>query len=956
MASRPNGLDITFNFIDVSPVKLPEGSSDLFGSDLTSLCTGSSNLFIGTTDGFVHIISSAFRVVRSFKAHDAGAINHMKQIKGTSLLVTVAEDLLNEPVLKVWALDTEKKDGGPRCLSTVSIQNARRQFPISAFAVVDDLSQVAVGFANGSVTIIRGDLIHDRGARQRIVFESEEPITGLETQEGVVTVLYISTTSRILTLVIAGRGQGQPARVLEDSGCALGCMTLNHESGDILIAREDAIYTYGLRGARAKLCFRKPENIYQWLPRLCGIGLSAQSGLSKVQLHQKVWDQSGDELFGTTTFTLLDTDLKFIAHNETLISPMKRIFIEWGDLFVLTTDGKVFRYKEKSLQQRLEILYDRNLYILAINLAQKIGIDPLQQNAIYRKYGDFLYQRGDYDTAMQQYLRAIDNTEPSQVIRRYLDTQRIHNLIEYLEELHDHGRATVDHTTLLLNCYAKLKDTSKLDSFIKAPGELKFDLETAIAMCRQGGYYEQAAYLATKHGENDMVVDILIEDSKKYAEAVEYIWRLKPEVTYHNLMKYARVLLAHCPKETTELFKMYYTGKYQPRIEVEAPPEPEVQPTSTVQSLAGMLPLRYVTGGGSESTEQPGHLNEEAAAVPQAPPYTIPKARTAFSAFVDHPQEFIDFLETLVQQPDLKKGTKIDLFTTLFEMYLDTAKRQKDPAERLQWEAKARKLIEGKDIPISTSNVLLLSDLSNFREGSTLVREQEGLHLDIFRSFTSAKDTQGAIKALRRYGPDEPQLYVDALTYFASSPQILEEAGDELDVVLRRIDEDGLLSPLQVIQALSNNAVVTMGRVKKYLSENIERERKEIATNRRLISSYKSETAAKQQELESLASQPVVFQSRRCQSCGGTLDLPTVHFLCKHSFHERCLNRVDDDAVCPVCAPTNSTLRAIRQRQVESADQHDLFKSELQRARDRFGVVSDFFGRGVMRSQSTLDG
>lgn len=155
---------------------------------------------------------------------------------------------------------------------------------------------------------------------------------------------------------------------------------------------------------------------------------------------------------------------------------------------------------------------------------------------------------------MQQYLRAIDNTEPSQVIRKvstlspfqdfpqtssvdcqqFLDTQRLHNLIEYLEELHDHERATADHTTLLLNCYAKLKDTSKLDSFIKAPGELKFDLETAIAMCRQGGYFEQAAYLATKHGENDMVVDILIEDSQKYAEAVEYIWRLDPEEVRMN--------------------------------------------------------------------------------------------------------------------------------------------------------------------------------------------------------------------------------------------------------------------------------------------------------------------------------------------------------------------------------------------------------------------------------------
>jgi hypothetical protein len=71
---------------------------------------------------------------------------------------------------------------------------------------------------------------------------------------------------------------------------------------------------------------------------------------------------------------------------------------------------------------------------------------------------------------------------------------------------------------------------------------------------------------------------------------------------------------------------------------------------------------------------------------------------------------------------------------------------------------------------------------------------------------------------------------VDALTYFASSPKILEEAGDELDAVLKRISEDGLMSPLQVIQALSNNAVVTMGRVKRYLSDNIERERKEISS------------------------------------------------------------------------------------------------------------------------------
>jgi hypothetical protein len=75
-----------------------------------------------------------------------------------------------------------------------------------------------------------------------------------------------------------------------------------------------------------------------------------------------------------------------------------------------------------------------------------------------------------------------------------------------------------------------LKDVNKLEKFIKSPGDLKFDLETAISMCRQGGYFEQAAYLATKHGESEVVVDILVEDSKKHAEALDYIRRLEPDI------------------------------------------------------------------------------------------------------------------------------------------------------------------------------------------------------------------------------------------------------------------------------------------------------------------------------------------------------------------------------------------------------------------------------------------
>ena len=345
---------------------------------------------------------------------------------------------------------------------------------------------------------------------------------------------------------------------------------------------------------------------------------------------------------------------------------------------------------------------------------------------ILRKYGDYLYQKGDFDTAMQQYLKAIDNTEPSQVIRKvsdafsdraemltrqlqFLDTQRIHNLIEYLEELHEHDKATVDHTTLLLNCYAKLKDTSKLETFIKSDNN--FDFETAITMCRQGGYHDQAVYLAKKHGEHDLVVDILIEDSKDYDSALDYIWRLEPDMAYPNLMKYARVLLEHCPSDTTQVFIHYYTGVYRPKrdLPTSAPLALQSGMASAIPSFSSFIPLAYrqspnvASPGTTENQQAP--LNEadaaEAEAVQPGPEYDTPKPRTAFSSFVDHPKEFIVFLESCLKQDHTSEGDKVDLYTALFEMYLETASH-KEGTDKDEWEAKAKRLIDSELVSVGS--------------------------------------------------------------------------------------------------------------------------------------------------------------------------------------------------------------------------------------------------------------
>jgi hypothetical protein len=434
------------------------------------------------------------------------------------------------------------------------------------------------------------------------------------------------------------------------------------------------------------------------------------------------------------------------------------------------------------------------------------------------------------------------------------------------------------------------------------------------------------------------------------------------------------------------MFIDYYTSKYRPKIRLAPTIDTAATPStgglaagavSAVQNLTNLISLPYmnatvVGSPASQGNVKPTDSGQTVVVNPEdlgPPKYTPPPPRTAFSSFIDHPDEFIIFLEACLKDTGMSASDRTDLSTTLFEMYLLKANSKQDQHNREDWERKAKALIQGGEgssqtgrVPISSSNVLLLSHLSDFRDGTTLVKEQSGLLFDIFRSYTSAKDTRGAIKALRKYGAQEPELYPAALSYLTSDPRVLDEAGpDELAAVLARIDADGLMAPLQVVQALGKNAVATMGMLKPYLAKTIERERRAIASDRRRAEACRTETEQRRAEMADLGAKPAVFQATRCSDCGLALELPTVHFLCKHSFHQRCLRGggagVDGAGAgeCPQCAKDNDTIRALRKAQDEYAERHELFKDDLERSEDRFGTVADWFGRGVMGTQPGVE-
>ncbi|GFR48733.1 hypothetical protein Agub_g10691, partial [Astrephomene gubernaculifera] len=169
---------------------------------------------------------------------------------------------------------------------------------------------------------------------------------------------------------------------------------------------------------------------------------------------------------------LADVRTKLLA--GTFVLPgLQHVFCAWGAVHAVTASGALWSYREIDLASQLEALLRRSLHKLALDVARGwwggqqhhpggaagagAGADAATLAAIHQRWGDHLYGKGEFDAAMTQYLETVGQLEPSYVIRRFLDAQRIHNLTAYLEVMHERGLATCDHTTLLLNCYTKLK-------------------------------------------------------------------------------------------------------------------------------------------------------------------------------------------------------------------------------------------------------------------------------------------------------------------------------------------------------------------------------------------------------------------------------------------------------------------------------------------------------------------
>ena len=143
--------------------------------------------------------------------------------------------------------------------------------------------------------------------------------------------------------MVSRRGQGLPPKTVEDSGCGVGCMTIDKKTGKIIVARDDALYYYTMDGRGPPQAYDGPKDLVSAYQEYVALVCPPASNPSRKDPEpmRRRFGGAADDFLNASTLVLLETELRIMGHSETLLSPVRAIFQIWGDMFLLLQDGKV---------------------------------------------------------------------------------------------------------------------------------------------------------------------------------------------------------------------------------------------------------------------------------------------------------------------------------------------------------------------------------------------------------------------------------------------------------------------------------------------------------------------------------------------------------------------------------------------------------------------------------------
>lgn len=380
-----------FQFFDLEKDVDKGAIYEAIGSDVdvTAVTGGRGLLLIGDSIGRLHMFDRRMSP-KSIEVFNDANIKLISRAAKSGLIVCVSGSS-SDNLVKIYDIDKPDKTSGLPSLVRSTRLNQSSGTP-TALAVDDENQLVSVGFDNGTLILIRGDLRRDRGVRQKALMtgyssssKSKVSISGLAFRS---SWLYVATSTEVLLFSIGIKDREKCTR-LDDIGAEVGLTAATEGLPDahFAIACSDAIYFYSNEGRGQCYAIEGEKSHLCWF----------RNYLIVITKEMPIWSKNSADLHSKKeekyNMTIFDIQNKFIAYSAPL-KPVQALASEWGLLYGLGQDKRLFHLTEKDIQSKLDLLFKKNFYDIAIKIAKSNHYDSAGLKDIFRQYGDHLYNKG----------------------------------------------------------------------------------------------------------------------------------------------------------------------------------------------------------------------------------------------------------------------------------------------------------------------------------------------------------------------------------------------------------------------------------------------------------------------------------------------------------------------------------------------------------------------------------
>lgn len=110
-----------------------------------------------------------------------------------------------------------------------------------------------------------------------------------------------------------------------------------------------------------------------------------------------------------------------------------------------------------------------------------------------------------------------------------------------------------------------------------------------------------------------------------------------------------------------------------------------------------------------------------------------------------------------------------------------------------------------------------------------------------------------------------------------------------MERALKIIGDNKILSPLLVLEIVQSRKNLKFKVLRSYLLERLKQQDEVIKKSKKKVDENMETINKMQSEIVEIRTQAKTFASKECSQCKKKLALPSIHFMCGHTYHDYCI-------------------------------------------------------------------